>query len=159
MKCRGHHWCTVGEGRKLENTKFNSKGNISIKERTFFYEEFPLMMFTQKLFDDDNFYIYLNRNIKIRDHLWHWMFYVSFVVFILYILLFLLIHIFFLISLPLCYLLISNMCVSLTVFSLFCFSSWSNNWTVFSRLFFSDMWPLDLDPAHWGWSNELSFLE
>lgn len=39
--------------------KLNSKGNILIKNRTFCYEVFALMMFAKKLFDDDDNFSYL----------------------------------------------------------------------------------------------------
>lgn len=84
---------------------------------------------------------------------------VFFVLFISHMLLFFLIYILFLTTFLLCYLLTSNFYESLTVFSLFCFPSWLYNWTVFSRLFFSDMWPLDLGSAYWIRKNQFPFPE
>ena len=87
------------------------------------------------------------------------MFYVFFVPFTLYMLLFLLICTFFWLNF-LCTTYLYVMCnVSLTIFSLFCFSSSSYNWTIFSRLLFSDVRPLGLGSSNWIRSNQLSFLE
>lgn len=62
LKCHRPQWYTLRVGRKPENMKFNSKGNILIKDRTFCYEEFALMIFIKKIFDDN--FSYLIRILK-----------------------------------------------------------------------------------------------
>lgn len=58
-KCHDLQCCTPWVGRKPENMKYISKGNTLVKDGTFCYEDFALMMFTKKVLDNDDTFIFI----------------------------------------------------------------------------------------------------